>query len=551
MIAGYVRLSRDDERKNYSSIENQKLIIRQYAKSQNMNIDCWFEDDGVSGYRFDRPQFQKMMAALSTFDSPNAIDTILVKDFSRLGRHNAKVLLLLDEFQKKGCRFIAVDDNYDSNTPDDDIIGIKTWYNERYIKDTSKKIRRVLNAKQKNGSLLSQVPFGYQRCERNRQFIEIVPEESKIVILIYNLYQQGMGYRKLAQFLNECGTPTPSLMRYGHDCEKKSSSKRYIALTWSDSMVKEILNNDFYTGIYRLHKRERRLIHGTDLRVPKEEQFLFPSHHPAIIPPSVFSNVQQLKRERIRGKERIFSSSCNSSPSSFSRLLICKDCGCPMIPITRKNKNSVRKYYICSTYNRKGKHFCPSSHLIQEWVLWEAVWYYIRLCSQLFSNFLSAIDSSTLLPACSKKTSLPTSRLSDARHQLTLLLEQKNRDLSKHPNRSSQLLSAYDSLESRLLSRIQELESLEFSHPTKPSPIKGTHDIPTSDKTIPPVSALHILEQVIKQGTLTKDDLDLFIDTIYVDSSGDVDIHLRCFIPPSLLSLHDAGAGRRHAADDI
>ena len=31
MNAGYVRLSRDDDKKNYISIENQKLIIRQYA----------------------------------------------------------------------------------------------------------------------------------------------------------------------------------------------------------------------------------------------------------------------------------------------------------------------------------------------------------------------------------------------------------------------------------------------------------------------------------------------------------------------------------------
>lgn len=31
MTAGYVRLSRDDDKKNYVSIENQKLIITQYA----------------------------------------------------------------------------------------------------------------------------------------------------------------------------------------------------------------------------------------------------------------------------------------------------------------------------------------------------------------------------------------------------------------------------------------------------------------------------------------------------------------------------------------
>ncbi len=52
MNAGYVRLSRDDEKRNYSSIENQKLIIKQYAAEHDLVIDRWYEDDGVSGYIF-------------------------------------------------------------------------------------------------------------------------------------------------------------------------------------------------------------------------------------------------------------------------------------------------------------------------------------------------------------------------------------------------------------------------------------------------------------------------------------------------------------------
>ena len=101
MIAGYVRLSRDDQGQNCGSLENQKLIIGQFAKSQNMRIDKWYEDDGISGYRFDRPQFQQMLNDLSSANPGQR--TIIVKDMSRLGRHNARVLLLLEEFQERGC----------------------------------------------------------------------------------------------------------------------------------------------------------------------------------------------------------------------------------------------------------------------------------------------------------------------------------------------------------------------------------------------------------------------------------------------------------------
>mgnify|MGYP000565031506 CR=1 FL=1 len=46
MNAGYVRLSRDDDKRNYVSIENQKLIINQFAAESNMVIDRWYEDVG-------------------------------------------------------------------------------------------------------------------------------------------------------------------------------------------------------------------------------------------------------------------------------------------------------------------------------------------------------------------------------------------------------------------------------------------------------------------------------------------------------------------------
>lgn len=40
----------------------------------------------------------------------------------------------------------------------------------------------------------------------------------------------------------------------------------------SDAMIKEILDNDFYIGTFRLKKRARNTVHGKDKRVPKEER---------------------------------------------------------------------------------------------------------------------------------------------------------------------------------------------------------------------------------------------------------------------------------------
>ena len=60
-------------------------------------------------------------------------------------------------------------------------------------------------------------------------------------------------------------------------------------------MIKEILDNDFYIGTFRLKKRARNTVHGKDKRVPKEEQCIFENHHPAIIDKATFALVQELK----------------------------------------------------------------------------------------------------------------------------------------------------------------------------------------------------------------------------------------------------------------
>ena len=62
-VVGYCRLSRDEDKENYSSIEEQKRIIKEYVSSRNWTIEDkdFYIDDNVSGYTFNRPEFTKMI----------------------------------------------------------------------------------------------------------------------------------------------------------------------------------------------------------------------------------------------------------------------------------------------------------------------------------------------------------------------------------------------------------------------------------------------------------------------------------------------------------
>ena len=103
-VAGYCRLSRDEDKENYSSIEEQKRIIIDYASSRNWIVSEFYIDDNVSGYTFNRPEFSKMIENVKD----GKIDVVISKDLSRVGRNNGKVLVLIDEFKNMQKNLILV-----------------------------------------------------------------------------------------------------------------------------------------------------------------------------------------------------------------------------------------------------------------------------------------------------------------------------------------------------------------------------------------------------------------------------------------------------------
>lgn len=163
-IAGiYVRLSKDDERAGESlSIENQKLLLTQYARKQGWVIHDIYADDGISGTTFERPGVQRLLDDAKA----GVINLIIVKDMSRFGRNYIEVGKYTDYiFPMFGIRFIALSDNIDTADKDTaamDMMPIMNVFNEWYASNTSKKIRAVFKAGAQNGKYYSShAPYGY------------------------------------------------------------------------------------------------------------------------------------------------------------------------------------------------------------------------------------------------------------------------------------------------------------------------------------------------------------------------------------------------------
>ena len=90
------------------------------------------------------------------------VTTLIVKDMSRFGRDYLKVGYYTDIlFAEKDVRFIAINDGVDNIRSDNDFTPISNLFNEFYCRDTSKKVRAVMQNKGLSGEHLNRPPYGY------------------------------------------------------------------------------------------------------------------------------------------------------------------------------------------------------------------------------------------------------------------------------------------------------------------------------------------------------------------------------------------------------
>ncbi len=115
VIALYIRLSIEDYKYESLSIENQRLILREYVQSMpegDYAEVLEFVDNGYSGANFERPQIQELIGKVRE----NQIDCIIVKDFSRFGRNALETGYFIERvFPLFHTRFISVSDGFDSD----------------------------------------------------------------------------------------------------------------------------------------------------------------------------------------------------------------------------------------------------------------------------------------------------------------------------------------------------------------------------------------------------------------------------------------------------
>nr|WP_321153311.1 recombinase family protein [uncultured Acetatifactor sp.] len=411
----YIRLSKEDgDKAESNSISNQRDLIYSFLKEKE-DIQVYEEkvDDGYSGVGFNRPALISMLEDVKQ----GKVNCIIVKDLSRFGRNYIETGRYIQQiFPFMGVRFIAINDHYDSehmdSQTDNIILPFKNLMNDSYSRDISIKVRSQIEVRQKRGDYIGSFPvYGYFRDQERKGKLVIDYAAAEVVRDIFDMRIKGYNNRRIADYLNEHGIPSPMEYKMLLHWRYTTSFKLKAQAKWSPIAVERILKNEIYTGVM-VQGKEKTLNYKVKkrIKVDKKEWIRVEDTHEAIITKEVFAIVQKLMLRDTRtapdGKKLYL----------FSGLLRCGGCGGNMVRKKIRSAGGEYCYYICSN-NKNDKSVC-SSHRIREDFLRKAVLEMLRTHLSLVSTMDEMEGMIAKLPLQEQEVQKRCRQLEERRNEL-------------------------------------------------------------------------------------------------------------------------------------
>lgn len=309
---------------NTQDFKSQDNAIQQYIKDNNIIVDKYITEEGISGYSnklYDRQAIKDIeeMALLGE------LDTLIVFNLDRIGRTTEG-----NEFMKSmsysGVKVMSVTEGLlnGGNDTDELINGIKFWMAKMESKKISLRTKNGKEATNKDGLFAGGiVNFGYKVV--NQKLI-IVEEEAEIVRLIFDLYIKE-GKNGTVKYLRE-----------------NNITKR--GRQFSQHMVADLLKDTIYIGLKRYNHYQRVSEDPTikkrklDLEAMKFQDY---NEDIRIICDEVFYKVQEVIRGRTTCKKGQKTKYTNKTDVLFEGLLYHR-CG----------DGEVRKLHLDSKTDKYG-----------------------------------------------------------------------------------------------------------------------------------------------------------------------------------------------------
>jgi site-specific DNA recombinase len=285
---GYARYSSTNQREE--SIVRQIESIREFCKSNNLDLIEEYIDEAQSATTDRRDDFQRMMDDAMFGDW----EFIVVYKMDRLSRNVADAMHYKKKLSKAGIRVLNVIEDFDETTPEGGFFNLITLgISEFYVKNLAREAfaGQMQNAKRAM-STGGPPPLGYKFNKEKKLILN--PEEVEAVKLIFDMFVNGHSYKAIADTLNEKGFKT-----------------RYDNPFRAD--FHDTLKNRKYVGEYVFNLASKKNIDGTrnhHKKKPESEVVRIPGAVPRIIDDKTFEKAQEIMERRkqdpfngqIRGK---------------------------------------------------------------------------------------------------------------------------------------------------------------------------------------------------------------------------------------------------------
>lgn len=357
-IAGYCRVSTEEQKKYGFSISAQAEEIEKWCNDNGHNLVRTYIDKGYSASNLKRPAIQDLLQNLKHYDA------IAFTRLDRLSRSVLEANTLLQTFQKHNVAMISISED-DINTSTANglfMFNLKVNLAEHELKKGSERIKAVFEYKVAQGQpITGSVPYGYKIATENG--IKKVVKDEKTAPIIEDIFSSFLLHHSISRTVDIVNN------KYG-------MSRHY-------STYKKILQNEFYAGVYRGNS----------------------SYCEPYITMETFSTIQALLKTNIKA-------GINNYTYLFSGLVKCPECHSVMTGLSHLIGGKRYFYYRCN--RAYSMHTCGHRHGYSELKIESFI---LSNIEALVSDHVATIKSVT--PAEADNSEKELQRLSAELEKLT------------------------------------------------------------------------------------------------------------------------------------
>lgn len=373
-VCAYCRVSTDNEEQEKSYESQRSYFLREITQKGHYLVEV-YGDEGESGTLLNnRADFNRMIfdAGIDIIESFNSnakknrygnidkrlskkrinyelsdreslFDEIWIKNTSRFAR-NTLVSQIIDLLKKKNVYIYFIDQNLNTRDSNELLLKLFQLFDENDSRDKSAKVRFGMkeSAKTRETILSNGMLYGYE-FKRDTNSLTAIGEEANNISLIYNLYLNGLGFRRIINQLNEKNI-------------KARNGKPFV-----QSSIRRILTNEKYYGENVRNKYTYGEVFNkySYAQIREEKEWIVKSNHPRIekiIDKKTFDAVRAKMKTKV---SHINQRGLYKGTSEYAGLIYCGSCG----SVYYSNNDEGRKFFNCCNKKHHGIDVCSNPNI--------------------------------------------------------------------------------------------------------------------------------------------------------------------------------------------